>query len=279
MSAPAPVRRDRWRRRFGEAWDRRRTTRSERGVGWRLAVPAVFAAAGALAVTSAISADGTDLRPERYGDLGSLARQQTRQVQALQERATKLRAEVERLTEAVDDKRLDELEEQIDLLRGPAGLLPVEGPGVTVTLDDAPSSARDLVDGESVTLDDLVIHQQDIQAVVNALWEGGAEAMTIQGQRIVSTTGIKCVGNVVILHGIQYAPPYEISAIGDTEALLGSLSTNPYIATYRQYVERYQLGYGVAVDGNLQMPAYEGSTELGYARPAGGRRAVADEDL
>ena len=64
------------------------------------------------------------------------------------------------------------------------------------------------------------MHQQDIQAVVNALWAGGAEAMTIQGQRVVSTTGIKCVGNVVILHGVPYSPPYRISAIGPTDDML-----------------------------------------------------------
>ncbi|MDP9821289.1 DUF881 domain-containing protein [Nocardioides massiliensis] len=279
MSGPASVRRERWRRRLADAWARRRTTRGERSLTWRLATPAVFAGAGVLAVTSAISADGIDLRAERYGDLESLARQQTRQVQSLQQRASELRTEVEELTAGVEDSRLDELEEQIDLLRGPAGLEAVTGSGVTVTLDDAPSSARDLIDGTTVTLDDLVIHQQDIQAVVNALWEGGAEAMTIQGQRIVSTTGIKCVGNVVILHGIQYAPPYEISAIGDTETLLGSLSTNPYITTFREYVDRYQLGYSVAVEGSLDMAAYDGSTEMSYARPVGSRPVVLDEDL
>ena len=53
------------------------------------------------------------------------------------------------------------------------------------------------------------MHQQDIQAVVNALWAGGAEAMTIQGQRVISTTGIKCVGNTVVLHGVPYSPPYR----------------------------------------------------------------------
>ena len=55
--------------------------------------------------------------------------------------------------------------------------------------------------------------------MVNALWSGGAEAMTLQKQRVISTTGIKCVGNTVVLHGVPYAPPYEITAIGDLDAL------------------------------------------------------------
>ena len=66
-----------------------------------------------------------------------------------------------------------------------AGFTPVTGPPVTVTLDDAPAS----ITADGVDPDLLVVHQQDIQAVVNALWRGGAEAMTIQGQRVISTTG------------------------------------------------------------------------------------------
>ena len=93
------------------------------------------------------------------------------------------------------------------------------GPTVSVTLDDAPSS----VAANGVDADLLVVHQQDIQAVVNALWSGGAEAMTIQGQRVISTTGIKCVGNTVVLHGVPYAPPYVISAIGDQDRLEAAL--------------------------------------------------------
>ena len=90
---------------------------------------------------------------------------------------------------------------------------------VTVTLDDAPSS----VAANGIDPDLLVVHQQDIQAVVNALWSGGAEAMTIQDQRVISTTAVKCVGNTV-LHGIPYSPPYVITAIGDQARLRAALA-------------------------------------------------------
>ena len=88
-----------------------------------------------------------------------------------------------------------------------------------MTLDDAPSS----VAANGIEPDLLVVHQEDIQAVVNALWSGGAEAMTIQGQRVISTA-VKCVGNTVVLHGIPYGPPYEISAIGDQARLRAALA-------------------------------------------------------
>ena len=100
--------------------------------------------------------------------------------------------------------------------RGRRGSSRCTGPAVTVTLSDAPKAEVDraVKDGKT-TADQLVVHQQDIQAVVNALWSGGAEAMTLQKQRVVSTTGIKCVGNTVVLHGVPYAPPYVITAVGD----------------------------------------------------------------
>src|SRR5690606_41382455 len=63
--------------------------------------------------------------------------------------------------------------------------------------------------------DDLVVHQQDLEAVINALWAGGAEALMVQDQRITSLSSVRCVGNVLLLHGRHYSPPYRISAIGD----------------------------------------------------------------
>jgi uncharacterized protein YlxW (UPF0749 family) len=143
----------------------------------------------------------------------------------------------------------------------------VRGPGVTITLDDAPDEALDAAGDDLTAVSDLLVHQQDIQAVVNALWAGGAEAMTIQGQRVVSTTGIKCVGNVVILHGVPYSPPYRIAAIGPTDAMLSSVTTSPYIELYLQVVEQAGLGWDVSTDGSMSMPGYDGTTALQYARP------------
>ena len=118
-------------------------------------------------------------------------------------------------------------------------MTPVAGPAVSVTLDDAPASVSD----EGIDADLLVVHQQDIQAVVNALWSGGAEAMTIQGQRVIATTGIKCVGNTVVLHGVPYAPPYVVSAIGEPAKLRAALAESPALQVYRQYVDAYALVY------------------------------------
>ena len=104
--------------------------------------------------------------------------------------------------------------------------------------------------------------------MANALWAGGAEAMTIQGQRVSTTTGIKCVGNSVVLNDVPYAPPYRISAIGPADAMLASIESTRQIDYYLQYVDIYGLGWNVQVEPHLEMPGFTGSTELRYARPA-----------
>jgi uncharacterized protein YlxW (UPF0749 family) len=254
-----------WRQRLAMAAAARTGTYRSRSVAWRLLAPAVFALAGVLFVTSMVSSQGTDLRAGRYDDLDGLANSQARDLAGIQARAADLSAEVDRLSKGLGDVGADPAQRQADRLAGPAGLEPVSGPGVTISLDDAPDEAIEAHDGD---VSDLLVHQQDIQAVVNALWAGGAEAMTIQGQRVVATTGIKCVGNTVVLHGVPYSPPYRISAIGPTQTMLTSVNASPYIQFYLDVVEQSGLGWDVQVEPSLDLPGYDGATDLEYARPA-----------
>jgi uncharacterized protein YlxW (UPF0749 family) len=223
-------------------------------------------AVGVLLVTSAITSGGTDLRPGRYDDLADLARAETQRVQALRARVDDLNAEVELLGQQVSSPALRREQRRIARLQAPAGLTAVEGPGVTVTLQDAPESVRESA-GDQVS--NTIVHQQDIQAVVNALWLGGAEAMTLQGQRVVSTTGIKCVGNTVLLHGVTYSPPYVVSAIGDVAAMQASIASSRYIGAYLEAVDQDQLGWELDVEHRLTAPAYDGPTDLSFAHSAG----------
>ncbi len=233
---------------------------------WRLVAVVVFVVAGALFVTSALASGGLDLRASSVTDLDTVVRQERQRTDDLQRRVTELTRAVETLGKDVDDARVTNLQNQVADLRGPAGFEKVHGPAVTVVLKDAPKKEIDeAVEKSEVTADQLVVHQQDIQAVVNALWAGGAEAMTLQDQRVISTTGIKCVGNTVVLHGVPYAPPYEITAIGDIDSLLVSLDSSDYIDGYKTYVEAYNLGYEVSTEVDVTMPAYAGSTDLRYA--------------
>lgn len=211
-------------------------------------------------VVGAANARGIDLRPARNTDLVSIVQAQAKRNAELTTRLAEARAEVEGLSRgAANNSGLDAAEIRQGRV---AGLTAVTGPTVTVTLDDAPDSVR----ADGVDADLLVVHQQDIQAVVNALWVGGAEAMTIQGQRVIATTGIKCVGNTVVLHGVPYAPPYVISAIGEPGRLRAALATSPALQIYRQYVDAYSLVYRETTQDSGEFPGYRGSLDLRHAR-------------
>ncbi len=226
----------------------------------------VFAAAGLLMVTSSEHAAGTDLRPERYDDLADLAREQADRVADLRADVARLNREIDRLSAGEAGSELRRLRDRAPALRRAASVEPLSGPGVVVTLDDAP---KDVLASAGDLTNEALVHQQDIQGVANALWAGGAEAITIRGVRVIATTGIKCVGNTVILNGVPYAPPYDIAAIGDADRLERSLEDSPYVQAYLRRVEIWQLDYSVERDDELEAPAFAGLLDFTHATPLG----------
>ncbi|HSV40853.1 MAG TPA: DUF881 domain-containing protein, partial [Nocardioidaceae bacterium] len=153
-----------WHQRIVEAFRTRYGTYGENGLGWRLLTPAVFILAGALFVTSAVNSGGTDLRPGRYDDLADLAADRSDRIADLEKRSARLQEQIDELTQGLTSTELDEANAALDELRGPAGLEGVTGPGVTITLDDAPERVLDDDQGDSLL---KLVHEQDIQAVAN----------------------------------------------------------------------------------------------------------------
>lgn len=224
----------------------------------------VMALAGLMMTTAAINSRGHDLRPERDTDMATLVRSQASHNAALQKEAAGLRAQVEDLSKANQTPGVtSSVISSASALAPSVGLEAVSGKALRVTLDDAPLSENP--DGVDANM--LVVHQQDIQMVVNTLWSGGAEAMTIQGQRVISTTAVKCFGNTVVLHGVAYAPPYVIEAIGDLNAMQKALDTSEAVRIYKEYVSAYQLGWSVERAGQVTMPAYTGAVAVSHATP------------
>ena len=221
---------------------------------------------GGLFVVSAANSGGTDLRPGRYTDLAALVKDEADQYAALRDRAKDLDGEVAALGAAVSDRQVRRLHQHVERLKDPAGLEPRSGPGVTITLSDAP---EDVINSTTGNVNLLLVHQQDIQAVVNALWEGGATAVTVAGQRIVSTTGIKCEGNAVQLQGVPYPQPYVISAVGDQGSLLASVDQDPYLQEYRAQAAdpEISVGWSLQPESYLTAPAYDGLLDLSFAEP------------
>jgi uncharacterized protein YlxW (UPF0749 family) len=229
---------------------------------WAAVVPLVAAGAGLLFATSAQMSQGTDLRSSGRSDLVDVVRAQDHAVRVRAAAVQQLQGEVDALTARAGpgDTKVARLRAQASKLSPIAGTQAVTGPGLSVSLNDAKRTAASLP--EPFTADDIVVHQQDVQSVVNALWAGGAEAMMLQDQRVVSTSAVRCVGNTLILQGRVYSPPYVIQAIGDQSAMREALDKSPQIRTYRDYVNVLGLGYDVKNKDRLTFPAYAGSVSL-----------------
>ena len=229
---------------------------------WAAIVPLVAAAAGLLFATSAQTSHGTDLRSSGRSDLVDVVRAQDRTVRERDAAVQQLQAEVDALTAsaAPGNATVVRLRAESGALAPIVGTQAVRGPAISVSLDDAKRTAASLPKG--ATADDLVVHQQDVQNVVNALWAGGAEAMMLQDQRVISTSAVRCVGNTLILQGRVYSPPYVIQAIGDPAAMRSALDKNKQVTIYRQYVDAYGLGYDVKRVDMATFPAYAGSLSL-----------------
>jgi uncharacterized protein YlxW (UPF0749 family) len=240
--------------------------RADRRPGWSLLVPVVLLLAGMLFTTTATTANGTDLRNDRRPELTSLIAERKHNVAMDDARASALRRQIESQTgsQAGSDARVAEQRARAQAQLGSAGLVAVHGTGLTVRLNDAPRRPDGTRPAGSP--DDLVVHQQDVQAVVNALWSGGAEAMSIMGVRVISTSAVRCVGNTLLLDGRVYSPPFAVTAIGDPVVLQRALDASDGVRAFRDAAADFGLGYEVKVEGDVTVPAYEGSVALRSAK-------------
>ncbi|MCX4973007.1 MULTISPECIES: DUF881 domain-containing protein [unclassified Streptomyces] len=234
----------------------------------RVLTAAVFALAGLIFFTSFNTAKGTNIRTDAsLLKLSDLIQERSHKNGLLDESNGVLRDDVDTLagredgSTAAEDAKLAALEKN-------AGTQKLKGEAVTVTLNDAPPNATAKLPGYPEPQPDyLVIHQQDLQAVVNAMWQGGAQGIRVMDQRLISTSAVRCVGNTLILQGRVYSPPYKITAIGDPDKLQEALAASPAIQNYMVYVNVYGLGWKVDEDGAVTLPGYSGTVDLHYAKP------------
>lgn len=196
-------------------------------------------------------------------------------VRETQSSVNRLNAEREELAKKIDtahgrssDAALAAMLRRSAQLAGQADMNPVHGPGLVVTLEDAQRDANGRFPRDA-SPDDLVVHQQDIQAVLNALWSAGAEAIQMQDQRLIATSVPRCVGNTLLLNGRTYSPPYTITAIGNSAAMQAALAAAPLVVLYKQYVVRFGLGYREEVKSDVQVVGHFEPDRLHYAQPNG----------
>ncbi len=234
----------------------------------RVLTAGIFALAGLLFFVSFDTAKGTNIRTDAsLLKLSDLIHERSRKNAELDESNGALRKDIEALAER-DDGSTEAEDATLAALEERAGTQELKGEAVTVTLNDAPPDATAKLPGYPEPQPDyLVIHQQDLQAVVNAMWQGGAEGIQVMDQRLISTSAVRCVGNTLILQGRVYSPPYTITAVGEPEKLKKALAASPAIQNYMVYVNVYGLGWKVEDEGTTTLPGYSGTVDLHYAEP------------
>jgi uncharacterized protein YlxW (UPF0749 family) len=240
-----------------------RLTRHRRGRALRgtVSVALVMALAGALFTANARLARGTNTRQPQ--DLAGLQANEDARRERLADQVADLRARVDTLAQEQTDTVGLEWQSAGPAFDIASGKVAVSGRGITVSLDDAPADGPRPA---GTVPDDLVVHQQDLQAVINALWAGGAEAMALMDQRVISTSAFQCIGNVLSLQGRRYSPPYVVTAVGDPQELVAALNADPAVRAYRSWVDAVGLGWEITrPTEDLQVPAYDGSVDMRYA--------------
>jgi len=158
------------------------------------------------------------------------------------------------------------LEDQLKNVRFQAGLTAVTGPGLVVTLND---SKKKFPDEPSSVQMQYIIHDVDINQVVNELKAAGAEAIAVNDQRIIGMSPIRCAGPTIFVNNVPETPPYLVRAIGDGKTLEDAMNlTGGVVAGYSLDPAMISL----ARSNSMILPAYQGPTQSKFARPVGASR-------
>lgn len=165
---------------------------------------------------------------------------------------------------SANDATLALLNNEIEDLKILAGLEEVKGPGITVTLDDTRAINKIAADAGFYDPNVYVIHDSDILMVINELKAAGAEAISVNGQRITAATEVRCAGPVIQINGIRLTAPFKISAIGSPDTLASSLKLRGGII---DSIEQADIDVTIEKFDSIRIPKIEGVIEYKYATP------------
>jgi uncharacterized protein YlxW (UPF0749 family) len=198
----------------------------------------------------------------RRAQLVSLINQRKSQVTVLDHAVRGLRAEVDqaeraagRLTTAAHDHAA-----LLDRLALQSGTAAVTGPGLIVRLSDSTRSPSDLAQAAAYRIQDV-----DLQLIVNALFDAGAEAVAVNDNRLVATTPIRGAGQTIVVNFRPLTPPYEVKAIGASRARFESADI---AKRFHRWTSLFGLGFSVRESGEVTVSAYSGRVSITVASPA-----------
>lgn len=176
-------------------------------------------------------------------------------VKELEDEEKKL--EEERKSATQNNTELEDAESEINKSAKMLGLTEVTGPGVIITLQDSKKTTSTIF-----TTAQLIVHDIDVLSVINELKNAGAEAISINGQRIVPTTAVSCDGNVILINKVKVGTPFEIKAIGLPE----SLSALERPGGYVELLKSYSIEATLEKSNEITIPKYTGKLEFTYGK-------------
>jgi uncharacterized protein YlxW (UPF0749 family) len=230
---------------------------------WAAAMATLLALAGFLAVTQARTEwqirRTLRIPSTRLEELAFELREQERRRAALEGQVGELRVRLAEYERAAAEGRTAAVRLSRDLqeLRARVGLTALEGPGVVVTLSDSTRPPRAGEDPNKT-----ILHYSDIAAVVAELWAAGAEAVALNGERVISNTGVNCVGTTILCNTKRMAPPYVITAIGDRARLTEYLRRPGGVL---ELLAAFDFPVRLAAYARVQVPPYRGTFRFEYA--------------
>jgi uncharacterized protein YlxW (UPF0749 family) len=195
--------------------------------------------------------------------------QVSRTIQQLELEQQELKHTISHLRQKLDERQaeaagstlmLQEVRTELALQKMRAGLIAISGPGVQVILDDGAHTVR------GADANGTLIHDYDLRDVINVLWMAGAEAISANGERVVSSTSIYCVGSTVMVNDTRLSPPYQINAIGDPVQLQDHLRNPGYLGDIKSRVERFEIKFEFIRVEAITIPAFRGSLPQRFAR-------------
>lgn len=234
---------------------------------WQIALTAVALVIGFIfAVQSRTEQSietGLQVSSGRLGEVAYRYRAEDQRQAVMRAEIADLRRQIadEEQRAAADRRVTASLAAELGTLRTAAGLTEMRGPGVAVTIID---SRRALRPGEDPNL--VLIHYSDVRALINMLWSAGAEAIAVNDERIISTTGLSCVGTTILCNTRRMAPPYRVVAIGDPAALMAAAQARGGILAQ---LRAFEFPVTLTTGTDLVVPAYSGGFVYRYAKPAG----------
>ncbi len=187
-----------------------------------------------------------------------------KEINDIKELTEKRKKELAKLNSIINDEESDISElliDEINEIRLVSGMEDVEGPGIRVIISD--NEDEEIVGSQ---INDDIVHDADIQIILNDLRKAGAEAISINGQRVMSKSEIKCAGPTIRVNGRSSAPPFVITAIGDPKLLYAAINApNTHGWLLR---EVYKLRVEAIMKDNVKVPKYNWvDQDFKYAKP------------